>query len=533
MRLPASVALLLLVSCGSPAGVRGPGSGSTVHFDISADPATLNPLFARSDAGNVDQQLAHLMFEPFFDLDSRGRRVPELLTTIPSVGNGGISRDARTILYRLRPEVRWSDGVPVTSHDVLFTLRAILDRENPVRSREGYELIDRAEALDDHTVRFHLKHPWAPAIATFFTYGTAPQYVLPAHVLERQSSLAHASFSAAPSIGDGPFLLRRWNRGDRLLYRANPRYWRGRPKVAELDVAIVPDPNSNLTLLRSGALDFNLVAPVQIPVLKDKAEIAFVRVPTAIVAGLALNTRHAPLDDVRVRRALAAAIDRDAISLKLTYGNYPVADSDRPRFSWAFDSNVKELHYDSNLADRLLAEAGWRRGSDGRRRKNGRPLELNYVQFVETTTGMRVAAFAQRQFHERGIETPIKTVTQAQFYLPKRGVLSGGDFDIAYVPWTMGADPDDAFLVGCTGAANYMRYCNPTVERLERNAVAEPREEHRRADYVAIDGVVARDVPIVYLFNAGYVYAYNKRLHGFAPNAFSPTWNAYDWSLDQ
>jgi peptide/nickel transport system substrate-binding protein len=524
--------LALLAACGPPADAPGARPVSTLRFDVTADPATLDPLFARSDAANVDQQLAHLAFEPFFDLDARGNPVPELLSIVPSVRNGGVSPDGRTIVYHLRRGVRWSDGVPVSSRDVLFTLHAILDPANPVPSREGYELIDRAEALGAYAVRFHLKRAWAPAVATFFTYGTAPQYVLPAHVLEQQKPLVRAQFSAAPNVGDGPYLFERWNRGDRLVYRANPRYWRGRPKIDALDIEIVPDPNSNLTLLRSGAIDFNLVAPVQIPVLKDNKNIGFVHVPTAIVAGLALNTKHPPLDDVRVRRAFAAALDRGAISRKITYGNYPVADSDRPRFSWAFDPRVKEPGYDPALADRLFDAAGWRRGPGGRRQKNGMPLELNYVQFVETTTGLRVAAFAERQLHERGVSTPVRQITQAQFFLPKTGVLASGNFDLAYVPWTMGADPDDFFLLGCEATANYMRYCNRDVERLERKAVAEPHESERRDAYLAIDRIVARDVPIVYLFNAGYVYAYNTRLHGFAPNSFSPTWNAYNWSLE-
>ena len=520
--------------CGAPNAAPTATAGkTTLHFDLSADPASLNPLFARSDAGNGDQQLAHLAFEPFYDLDARGRPVPELLARIPTVRNGGISADGRTIVYRLRPGVRWSDGVKVTSGDVLFTLRAILDPANPVRSREGYELIDRAEALGPLTVRFHLKRAWAPAVATFFTYGTSPQYVLPAHVLEKQRPLERAQFSGAPTIGDGPYTFERWNRGDRLVYRANPRYWRGKPKIDELSVDIVPDPNSNLTLLRAGAIDFNLVAPVQIASLGDKPRIAFARVPTAIVAGLAFNTKHPPLDDARVRRALAASLDRAAISAKITFGNYPVADSDRPRFSWAYDASVKEPHYDPAFADRLFDAAGWRRGPDGRRQKNGKTLELNYVQFAETTTGIRVAAFAQRQFSERGISMPVKQTTQAQLYLPVRGVLAAGNYDVAYVPWTMGADPDDAFLVACGGAANSMRYCDSQVDRLEAAAAVEPHQEARRRAYAAIDRIVARDVPILYLFNAGYVYAYNKRLRGFAPNAFSPTWNAYDWSLER
>jgi peptide/nickel transport system substrate-binding protein len=158
-------------------------------------------------------------------------------------------------------------------------------------------------------------------------------------------------------------------------------------------------------------------------------------------------------------------------------------------------------------------------------------MEPVYTQFFETTTGVRVAAFVQRELNDRGIYAPVKEISQAQFYLPKTGILARGDFDIAYVPWSMGADPDDRFLIACDGTANYMRYCNPAVDRRETEAVARVSQADRRADYVTVDRLVAADVPIVYLFNAAYVYAYDKRLHGFSPNAFTPTWNAYAWSL--
>jgi peptide/nickel transport system substrate-binding protein len=530
-RVGLAVALSLLAACGPASDRSQARSTNVLHFDISADPASLDPLFARPDAANVEQQLAHLTFEPFFDLDARGRPVPELITEIPTVANGGVSRDGRTIVYHLRRGVRWNDGVPLSAHDVVFTLRAILDPRNPVPSREGYELIDKAEALDPQTVRFHLKEAWAPAVSTFFTYGTAPQYVLPAHVLAKQGPLARSPFSANPRVGDGPYVFVRWDRSNRLVYQANPHYWRGRPAIGELDVDIVPDPNSNLTLLRSGAIQFNLVAPAQLPVLRDNPRIAIVRVPTAIVAGLALNVQRSPFDDPRIRRAFAMSVDRSAISAKITSGNYRVADSDRPRFSWAFDPAVAEPRYDPAGADRLFDAAGWRRGADGRRVKGGRTLEPVYMQFYESATGVRVAAFVQRELNERGIYAPVKRISQAQFYLPKTGILARGDFDIAYVPWSMGADPDDRFLIACDGTANYMRYCNHALDRLEADAVRKLRQAERRADYVTIDRTVARDVPVIYLFNAAYVYAYDKRLRGFSPNAFTPTWNAYAWRL--
>jgi peptide/nickel transport system substrate-binding protein len=524
--------LALALPAAAPLPAPAPATAPALRFDVAADPGTLDPLFAHADAANVEQQLAHLVFEPFFDLDARGRPVPELLASIPSVENGGLSRDGRTIVYHLRPGVRWSDGAPVTARDVLFTVRAILDPANPVRSREGYELIDAATAPDPLTVRLHLKQAWAPAVSTFFADGAAPQFVLPEHVLAHEAPLEHAAFGSAPSVGDGPFSFVEWRRGDRLVYRANPRYWRGAPKVQRLEVGIVPEPQTNLTLLRSGAIDFNLVAPAQQPILASAPGLAFLEVPTALIAGIALQTQHPPLDDPRIRRALAASLDRAGISAKITLGKYPVADSDRPRFSWAYDAGIAQPRYDPRAADAAFDAAGWRRGQDGKRRKNGRILALTYVQFPETATGVRVATFAQRAFEERGLDVTIKQISNAQLFLPQTGVLAAGAFDLAYVPWTMSADPDDGFLYGCAAAAkNSMRYCDPQVERLEAAALATPDRTARRRAYRALDRIVARDVPIVYLFNPSYVYAYRKRLHGFAPNAFSPTWNAYDWSL--
>jgi len=524
----------VLAGCASPESrVAAPAArASTLRFNVAADPGTLDPLFAHADAANVEQQLAHLAFEPFFDLDARGRPVPELLSVVPSLANGGLSRDGRTIVYHLRRNLRWSDGVPLTARDVLFTLHAILDPANPVGSREGYELIDAASAPDPLTVRVHLARAWAPAVATFFAYGTAPQYVLPEHVLGREAPLARAAFGAAPTVGDGPFTFVEWRRGERLVYRRNPHYWRGPAKLARLEIGIVPDPQTNLTLLRSGNIDFNLIAPAQQPVLAGDRDLTFVEVPTALEAGIALNTTHPPLDDPRVRRALAASLDRNAISSKITLGKYPVANSDRPRFSWAYDPAIVEPGYAPARADAAFDAAGWRRGADGKRRKNGRTLAFTYVQFPETSTGVRVATVAQREFADRGLDVTIKQISNAQLFLPRTGVLASGAFDLAYVPWSMGADPDDRFLYGCSAAArNYMRYCDGRIERLEEAALAAPDRAVRRRAYIAIDRIVARDVPIVYLFNPSYVYAYRKRLRGFAPNAFSPTWNAYAWNL--
>jgi len=158
-------------------------------------------------------------------------------------------------------------------------------------------------------------------------------------------------------------------------------------------------------------------------------------------------------------------------------------------------------------------------------------LRLVYVQFPESTTGVRVATAVQAELRGRGIDVAVKSVSNAQLFLPRTGVLATGNFDLAYVPWTMGADPDDSSVLRCRAPSNYMRWCDGRVDRLEDEALAQTDLSRRKRLYREIAEIVAEQVPIVFLFNADYVYAYRKRLHGFSPNAFLPGWNAYDWRV--
>jgi peptide/nickel transport system substrate-binding protein len=324
-----------------------------------------------------------------------------------------------------------------------------------------------------------------------------------------------------------------WRRGESLQYVANARYWRGKPAIARLDIRVIPDPQTNLVMLRSGNLDWNLIAPVQQRTLTNARDVAFRYVPTAVVAGLTFNLSHAPLDDVRVRRAIAMSIDRANISEKITLGRYPVTNVIQPQFSWAYDPSVKEPGYDPRAADALLDAAGWRRGPNGMRAKNGKPLAIVYVQFPESMTGVRVATAVQAELRDRGIAVEVKSVSNAQLFLPRTGTLATGQYDMAYVPFTMGSDPDDSSILACHAPSNYMRYCNAQVDRLEKSALASSSQSERKAIYGRIARQVAADVPILYLFNADYIYAYRRQLGGFYPNAFLPTWNTFQWVISR
>ena len=504
-------------------------TASTIEFNISEDPHSLNPILAQNDD---EHQVARLSFDLLLDVDDRGRLIPALATTIPTRANGGLSVDGRTIVYHLRRGVLWQDGAPFTSRDVRFTWQAIVDKRNDVPSTHGYDLISSIDAPDPLTAVVHLSRAWAPAIATFFTYGATPMEILPAHLLENKGPLRTSAFNEHP-IGTGPFVLTSWKRGEELVYVRNPRYFRGVPRAKAVVAREVPDINTDLVMLRAGQLDWSLLSPAQRLALGPDSALKIVYAPFAGFGAIAFNCRKPPFDDVRMRRAVAMAIDRKRLSVGITGGQYPVTDSDLPVFSWAYDGTARLPAFDAAAAGRALDALGWVRGSDGKRRKNGALLSLDFVTFPEGDTAVRTAEYVQAMLREAGISVEVKKISVAQFYLPRTegGLLLSGTFDMAYIAWRTGADPDDSNIVTCGGVSNYSGYCSRQVDALERQALSATSQSVRTALYSRIQHILAHDVPYNYLYAPKYGFAAQPGMRGLRPSPFSPTWNAWEWSV--
>ena len=272
------------------------------------------------------------------------------------------------------------------------------------------------------------KAPWAPAVATLFSYGTAPQYVLPAHLLAKEPRLDRAAFGGAP-VGDGPYRFVSWERGERLVYDANPDLLARRAGAAQLDIRVVPDPGTNFTSLLSGALDWNLdLARRSSRRCSAVPGIAFTYVPLALIAGR--RAQHAaPAARRRARAARDRRLDRSSGDQRQDHVQALSGRRHRAAArSWARDPSVHLPAYDPAAADRLLDAAGWRRGPDGVRAKNGKRLALTYVQFPESQTGVRVGG-VHRARTARARDRPDPQIgLNAKLFLPKAagGVLATG-----------------------------------------------------------------------------------------------------------
>ena len=214
------------------------------------EPDSLNLMYAHSAAAD---EISGLLFTFVLRYDRDGNYVPDLATAVPTVGNGGIAKDGRTIVVHLRKGVEWADGVALTARDWIFTYRAATNARNNVKTRYGWDDIASATAPDPYTIVIRLKRP-SVTVLGILAMGGAGYPPLPAHLLANLPNLNAADFNSHP-LSSGPYLLKAWNRGSSLEFVPNPRYFRGAPKLKEIDWKIVPDVNTLFAQLQTHEID--------------------------------------------------------------------------------------------------------------------------------------------------------------------------------------------------------------------------------------------------------------------------------------
>jgi len=543
LALAAALALVLppaLTACSrvttSTSAPNQGGIPGTLRYAINGV-GSLNPL---NQTNTQEVDLDMFLYGWFFYVDDHGRFVPDLATEVPSYANGGISRDGRTLVYHLRRGVKWQDGAPFDARDVIFTERAILNPRNNVFSREGWDRITSIEALDDYTVRVTLKEPYAPALATFFVpYQHSGYPVLPAHLLQRYADLNQVPFNGHP-VGTGPFRLRAWVRGDRVEFEANPLYWRGPPKLKRVVAKIVQDDNTILAQFESHELDVIFDAPsVQYLRLKAVPGALVSLVPTSAFIMLAFNTKRPPLDDVRVRQAVASAVDRQRIIDDVTHGVGLLGDTDIVPGSWASSTDVPRRAYDPDAARRLLRDAGWSPGPDGVLVKKGERLSLNVTTVAKNATYVRIETLLQQSLRAVGIDASVKNYPVEMVYgtAADGGVLASGRYDIALVGQNTGIDPDDSTLFMCDqvppAGVNWTLWCDPKFDAAERGALGTYDPIARKRFYAVTQREMAEQMPVVILYYGRLILATTNRFHGLAPTPNTVFgWNPWQWSMD-
>jgi peptide/nickel transport system substrate-binding protein len=534
------LALAFVAGC-TRVGSGGPSSGNPwTHHGLLrivniSEPDTLNPVVGNFQ---IDSDLAMLWGGFLFDWNDKNEFVPDLATELPTLENRGIAPDGKTITYHLRPGVTWHDGVPFTADDVVFTWHAIMNKKNNVSSTVGYDLIAAIDEPDSHTIVVHLKSSWAPFVATFFSQSSTPFPVLPKHLLAKYDNINQVAFNSQP-VGTGPFIVDRWQRGSKIVFHANPHYWRGPPKLKEIWYTPIPSDSTIVTLLQSHEADLEYYASVND--YRELSQIPGTRVvvtPFTQYGLYSLNLKSPVLQQVDVRRALWYGLDSKRILADVTHGLYSPGYTDQPSFLWAYDPNVAHYAYDPVKARALLDGAGWKLGPDGVRQKDGVRMQLVIADSSGNSTGSALDLIAQRDWRDIGIDVSIKTYVTSLFFASYGGggILQTGKYDVGGFSWLNGVDPDDSTQLMCDQAPpngqNIMHFCNAEVDAQERLALSSNDRAVRKRAYDRIQAIVADQVPTILNWYVDRIAIANTDLKNYRPaHAVTSFWNPWEWDI--
>ncbi|MEY9538026.1 peptide/nickel transport system substrate-binding protein [Bradyrhizobium diazoefficiens] len=502
-----------------------------VIVGLGQEPTVFNPLMVHIE---VDDGVHFSVFDALFRIDPQGVIQPNLALEVPDQKNGGISEDGLKWRIRLRDDVRWHDGTPFSAEDVKFTLELIMNPNFRSWRTAGHALVRDIKVISPTEISWRMEEAFAPYLS-FLT----ETFIVPRHILEKEANPNSAAFNQAP-VGTGPFKWGQRVAGDHLELVANPDYFGEGPHIETLVFKYIPDLTVLYTQFKSGDVDLvgqPYITPDHYGEAKTLPNRVVTLVPRTSFESFYLNLERPQFKELAVREALYAAIDKDSIIQGLYYGVPTPTETFMPRQSYFFNANLPLHQFDVNRAGKILDQAGWAKGADGIRAKNG--VRLSFTNSTTSGDPLReqVQQFLQQTFAQLGVEMKISNLPAAVMW-GDFWVQSQFDSVIVGSSYLIGADPDvtnrlHSRSVAAKGGrgSNNAQYANPEVDALLDKGARSFDPEVRRAIYFKVQELVRRDLPFLPLYQSNAVEGLKKGINGFVPNGNTRTesWNALAW----
>ncbi|HVS46923.1 MAG TPA: peptide ABC transporter substrate-binding protein [Verrucomicrobiae bacterium] len=539
MRLAAAL-LAILVAGTACTRVDGPTVGGrvnswtiphTLRYATAEDISGLNPHFYPQAVVNL---LSELTMAYLIRWDEHNRSYPELAMEVPTKANRGVSADGLTITYHLRPNVKWSDGVPFTADDVIFSIAVVLNPANNEVGRGGWDLIASAKAPDKNTVVLHMKKPYSPFVETFFSTGGANPCLLPKHLLAQYPNINNVPYNAKP-IGIGPFKYVRWDRASQVILVPNPLYWRGLPKLQKIIFKIIPDRNTTLSQLQAKELDMWWpIGGAFLPQVQALQAFTVFRQPGYTYNHYDFNIQRPRVSDPAVRQALRLATDRVDLRNTIGHGIGIIQDEVAPVTSPYYDPTIRNTPFDIASAKALLDKAGWKVGAGGIRAKNGVVLNLDVASTTGTPDVDSQIELVRQWWKQIGVGMSVRRYPAPLMFEPAAdgGIAYGSNWDLIFFAW--GADPMGDFTpeYGCKSfppnGQNDLRWCNRKAQAAIDAFYAHFDPAQQIRDDAVVMEQLDKDVPTFVTTLREDIWAYNKDLKNFHPNNVSPFDNMMD-----
>ena len=551
-------AAILLSSC-QQTGVSEPASDSSgIVIVIPEDPPSFNPIV--TDTG-YDSLVMELVMLGLSDIDANGNVFPELASELPTMDNGGVvlDEDAGTmsVTWKMREDVQWADGTPVTADDVIFTYESIVDPELGGWI-PGIDYIESVEKTGDYSVKVNYSSIYTGYLTQF---GGEQVVIWPAHYCDASQGFSAWDCARQP-LSNGPYVLSEWVNGDHMTFTKNEKYFEeGKPAIEKITVRIIPDTSVRKTMLLNGDADLDMwTTEPMIAELEGQPNVQVSQSPDnrwvmRIFFNLAAKgttdpvaTPHPILSDLRVRQAIRAAIDVDTISKEFFLGYAKPAWTEFIREPYVCE--IARPAFDPEKAAALLDEAGWKdTDGDGVREcrgcqtaEEGYVMEMDFHTYAEYGEPLELTQqYIAEQLGKLGMKLNLKVVEGSILWAASTdgGIEQSGNFDMdIWDDGYAGVDPTD-FLYQYYAAAsaepdlgyNFMRWSNDEFEGL-LGSVYTLDETQRKQDFCKMADILEAELPILPLFTTVNANTHSTRLQNVQSSANDlVTWNSADWTL--
>lgn len=499
------------------AEIQTPEYGGRILMGSIGEPSNLIPYLASDSASS---EVAGLLYTSPLEYD-KDLNIVKCAAEEWEVLEGGTF-----MRFKLKDGIVWQDGQPLTADDVTFTYRLMTDPKTP--TAYAADFLNVREYRQTGPLSFEVRYaaPYARAAVTWM------HPILPKHILEHEN-IASTAFSRAP-IGAGPFKLKSWEPGSRIILEANERYFKGRPCLDEVIYRIIPDGTTMFLEARAGKIDFIGLSPQQY-LRQTQGEWweknwHKYRYLASGYTYLGLNLNSPFFQDRKVRQALSHAVDRRGIIKGALLGmGEPTIGPYKPG-TWAYNTDIQPYPYNPARARQLLSEAGWRPGKDGILHKAGRPFEFTILVNQGNDERIKVAVILQQMFRAVGVRASIRTVEWAAFLKEFVGTKK---FDALILAWNILDDPDifDVWHSSAISAhgLNFVSFSSKEVDDILERARSTSDRTVRKKLYDRFQEILHEEQPYLFLYVPYSLPMVQSRFHGIQPAPAGITYNFDRW----
>lgn len=461
-----------------------------IVIGADVDAGTLDPRLTRDTTA---YRTADLIYAGLVHLTAN-------LEAVPDLAESWESPDPQTYIFKLRPDLKFSDGSPLTADDVVFTFTSVINPDFNAPDRALYTPITAVEAVDPLTVKFTLSAPYAPLLS-YLDKG-----------IVSKAAVEGGKDPATDPIGAGPMTLVAWNRGSDIILKASPTYWGGVPDVTDVTVKIIGDNSARAQAFEAGDLDV-----IQSPLSPNDIErlAADDRFGNVITAGLGVtyinfNTKDPLLADPGMREAFSMLIDQQSIVNDIYQGVDQIASSIILPSSWAYSPDIKQPTFSVEGAVAKFNELGWKDSDgDGILDKDGKKLTVTIATHSEDPNRVQSVELTQANMAAAGVDAQVQITDWPSF---STNYVQKSMHQIALLGWLNIVDPDRLLFgqLSTGGSTNWGGYSNPEVDKLLQEGRSSLDQSARTAAYQKAATILAKEVPYFIISDQGYQLFYKK-----------------------